>query len=189
MFQPGLETAFALKYAAKNKTQTVYGGHEFDPATIEALRLQPDLYFHTFIWRALFTTFNTTSAWNSQYSDFNEIANARGGEAFAESTDRSRINFLVGLLSKTAPKQKSILVDLRDERIFRELYSLKAKHTVAVVNQWHMEGVETHWRRLTGTELPTPNLSPVADMNIDAIQEKTLINEYLREYVSGVTKS
>lgn len=189
MFTPGLETAYALKYATQNKAQTVFGGHEFDPTTVEALRLQPDLYFHTFLWRAITTTFNTSSAWNSQYTDFNEIANARGGEAFAESIDRSRINFLVGLFSKTAPKQKSILIDLRDERIFRELYALKAKHTVAVVNQWHMEGVETHWRRLTGTELPKANLSPVADMDIDAMQEKTLINEYLREFVSGVTKS
>jgi pheromone shutdown protein TraB len=65
--------------------------------------------------------------------------------------DRSRINFLVALLSKSAPKQKKILVDLRDERIFKELWSLKAKNIVAVVNQWHMEGVETHWRRITGT--------------------------------------
>jgi pheromone shutdown protein TraB len=79
------------------------------------------------------------------------MLNTRGGEAFAESMDRSRINFLVALLSKSAPKQKKILVDLRDERIFKELWSLKAKNIVAVVNQWHMEGVETHWRRITGT--------------------------------------
>lgn len=129
----------------------MFGGVEFDPVTIEALRLQPDLYFYTFLWRSLFTTFNTTSAWNSEYQDFNETVNVRGGEAFAESMDRSRINFFVALFSKTAPKQKTILIDQRDERIFRELYSMKAKHIVAVVNQWHMEGVETHWRRHTKT--------------------------------------
>lgn len=70
--------------------------------------------------------------------------------------DRSRINFLVGLFSKAAPLQKSILVDQRDIRIFRDLYSLKAKNIVAVVNQWHMEGIETHWRRATGTEIAKP---------------------------------
>ena len=62
------------------------------------------------------------------------------------------------------------MVDQRDLRIFRDLYSLKAKNIVAVVNQWHMQGVETHWRRTTGTELPEEHLSPIADMDIDAIQ-------------------
>jgi hypothetical protein len=52
-----------------------------------------------------------------------------------------------------------------------------------------VEGIETHWRRLTGTEIEKPSLSPVADMDIDAIQEKLLVNEFLREYTSGVTKS
>lgn len=83
---------------------------------------------------------------------------------------------MVGLLSKSAPKQKQILIDQRDLRIFNDLYNLKAKNIVAVVNQWHMEGVETHWRRTTGTEVVEPHKSPIADMDIDAMQEKTLIN-------------
>lgn len=82
------------------------------------------------------------SSWTSQYDDFMNTLHVRGGQAFAESIDRSRINFLVGLFNKVAPKQKAILIDNRDERIFRELYALKNhKNIVAVVNQWHMEGV------------------------------------------------
>jgi len=105
--------------------------------TIEALRLEPDLYAHTFLWKYIFTTFNTTSTWTSTHQDFVDTLNVRGGEAFSESLDRSRINFLVALFNKSAPKQKKILVDLRDERIFRDVYGLKAKNIVAVVNQWH----------------------------------------------------
>jgi pheromone shutdown protein TraB len=52
--------------------------------------------------------------------------------------DRSRINFIVAILSKVIPKQKKILIDDRDIRIFRDIYNLKAKNIVAVVNQWHM---------------------------------------------------
>jgi len=52
------------------------------------------------------------------------------------------------------------------------------------MNQWHMEGVETHWRRLTNTELPKQQLSPVADMDIDAIQDMRVTNEWLREHYS-----
>lgn len=112
-----------------------------------------------------------TSSWTSQYDDFINTLQVRGGEAFAESIDRSRINFLVGLLNKVAPKQKNILVDQRDLRIFRDIYDMKNhKNIVAVVNQWHMEGIETHWRKITGTEEKKTRLSPVADMDIDGMQ-------------------
>jgi len=60
---------------------------------------------------------------------------------------------MVGVLSKIAPEQKKILVDARDETIFRDLYKCEGEKIVAVVNQWHMQGVETHWRRATGTEI------------------------------------
>ena len=52
-----------------------------------------------------------------------------------------------------------------------------------------MEGVETHWRRATGTELIEERSSPVADMDIDSYQEMDLVNDYLRDRASKVTKS
>lgn len=188
-FTPGLETYYACRYSCRNDIPKYYGGIEFDPITIEALRQEPNLYPHTLFWRGIRKSFGIASSWATQYDDFMNTMHVRGGEAFAESIDRSRINFLVGFLSKVAPLQKKILVDQRDERIFRELYSLKHKNIVAVVNQWHMEGVETHWRRATGTVEEKAQLSPVADMDIDAMQEKLLVNEWLREYTSSVTKS
>ena len=108
------------------------------------------MYPHTLLWRLHQVTNNTTSSWENEWKDFRDVMHVRGSEAFSESIDRSRINFLVGLLTKIVPKQKKILIDERDERIFRELYSLKAKNIVAVVNQWHMEGIETHWKGITG---------------------------------------
>lgn len=189
LLTPGLETYYALKYAADNNIQQKFGGHVFDPLTVEALRLEPDLYPHTLFWKAIRKTTPMASSWTSQYDDFINTLHVRGGEAFAESIDRSRINFLVGCLSRVAPKQKQILIDARDERIFRDINEIKGKNIVAIVNQWHMEGVETHWRKITGTEVVEPQKSPVADMDIDQMQEKTLINEWLREYTSAVTKS
>lgn len=93
------------------------------------------------------------------------------------------------MFNKIAPKQKKILVDWRGERIFRDIYNINEKNIVAVVNQWHMEAVETHWRRATGTEINQEVLSPVADMDIDAWQEDHVVNEFLREYTSEVTHS
>lgn len=45
------------------------------------------------------------------------------------------------MLSKSAPKQKAILVDQRDEKIFQDLYGINSNKIVAVVNQWHMQGI------------------------------------------------
>lgn len=135
------------------------------------MKTEPDLYAHILIWKKFFKSNAISNSWTSQYSDFIDTLHVRGGEAFAESIDRSRINFLVGMLSRICPKQKKILIDQRDERIFNEIYNIKGhKNIVAVVNQWHMEGVETHWRRLTGTVEEKPQLSPVHDMDIDAMQ-------------------
>lgn len=188
-FTPGLETKLAIEAAQKVNAKVHFGGFEYDPITIEALRTETNMYAHTTLWKSR-KLLKSQNAWTSDYFDFETILATRGGEAFAESIDRSRINFLVGLFSKLAPEQKRILVDLKDENIFRDLYQrCEGDRIVAVVNQWHMQGIETHWRRTTGTEQPEELLSPVADMDIDSYQERKLINEYLRNLTSKLTKS
>jgi hypothetical protein len=191
-FTPGLEMKYALDGAAKNNSEIMFGGEEFDPITVDALKNETRMYFHTVLWRyRLFTKLQ--NAWASEVRDFYRVLHTRGGEAFAESMDRSRINFMVAALSKLAPFQKKIMVDLRDETIFRDLY-IKCRSekggdkVVAVVNQWHMEGVETHWRRATKSEEKKEE-SPIADMDIDEYQERHIINEYLRELTSRLAKS
>jgi pheromone shutdown protein TraB len=43
------------------------------------------------------------------------------------------------------PKWKNIFVDQKDEDIFLKLDKSPAKKIVAVVNQWHLEGIEHNW--------------------------------------------
>ena len=151
-FTPGLETKFALEGAEKAKAKIHFGGEEFDPVTIEALRTETNMYPHTFIWKSrLFL--RSQNAWNADYNDFTKTMRVRGGEAFAESFDRSRANLMVSMFNKIAPEQKRIIVDARDETIFRDLYKkCEGDKIVAVVNQWHVHGIETHWRNATGTQ-------------------------------------
>lgn len=79
------------------------------------------MYAHTSIWKSRLL-FKSQNAWASDYYDFSTTLSTRGGEAFAESFDRSRANFLVALFSKLAPEQKKVLVDQKDERIFRDIF-------------------------------------------------------------------
>ena len=140
-FAPGLETKVALEEAEKVGAKTHFGGVEFDPITKEALRIETRMYAHTAFWKSR-NFMRTMSAWSTDVDDFQKVLRTRGGEAFAESIDRSRANLMVQIFNKIAPEQKRILVDLRDERIFRDLYkNCEGEKIVAVVNQWHMQGI------------------------------------------------
>jgi len=83
LLNPGLESYYALKHADTNKVAKFYGGHVFDPVTIESLRLQPDLYPHTLLYRGFTKTNQLTSSLTSQYDDFFNTLHVRGGEAFS----------------------------------------------------------------------------------------------------------
>lgn len=116
--------------------------------------------------------------------DFWSTLRVRGGEAFAESIDRSRANMFVHILNTWIPDEKPILIDIRDESMFLDIYRLKGTKQVAVVNQWHVEGIEQRWRSATGTELAVEERNPVADMDIDRMNEEKLINDYLKQRAS-----
>jgi pheromone shutdown protein TraB len=51
------------------------------------------------------------------------------------------------------PRVKEIFVDKRDEDLFRAIDESEGKTVVAVVNQWHLEGIEHFWCQRYG-QLP-----------------------------------
>jgi hypothetical protein len=44
-----------------------------------------------------------------------------------------------------------------------------------------MEGIETHWRHSTGTQKALNPINPVADFDINKLQENKLVSDKLRE--------
>jgi len=70
---------------------------------LEALRAETT-YFNPF--SAFFNysiSFNNNKFWYSEISDTYAILDTHGGEAFAESIDRFRLNWFVKLFEKWAP--------------------------------------------------------------------------------------
>ena len=51
-FTPGLESKFALEEAQKVGAETIFGGVEFDPITLEGLRTETNMYAHTALFKA-----------------------------------------------------------------------------------------------------------------------------------------
>lgn len=114
----------------------------------------------------------------------------QGGEAYAESVDRSRLNWFIRYFEKIAPHQKRILVDHKDIDLFYAIYkNCPGKKIVAVVNQWHMPGIEEHWRHTTGTIPQYEPINPIGDFDIEKLQESQLVNDTLRAFNSKLTKS
>lgn len=145
------------------------------------------MFFPLMLWRARHMLFNSTLG--REFTDFKMVLMARGGEAFAESFDKYRANYLIYLLNRVAPNQKQVIIDTKDELLFEKIYQSKSNKIVAVVNQWHVTGIEERWRRITNTINQDPLLSPIADMDIDALQEKYLINQFLKDRASKIGRT
>ncbi len=56
--------------------------------------------------------------------------------------DQYMINFFIQSLALYFPNLKKQVIDKRDQRLFRKIDQCGVKRIVAVVNQWHMEGIE-----------------------------------------------
>mmetsp|Transcript_81380 Transcript_81380/g.94873 ORF Transcript_81380/g.94873 Transcript_81380/m.94873 type:complete len:440 (+) Transcript_81380:25-1344(+) len=181
-FTPGLEMKYAIEEGQKAGAKVVFGGLALDPSTVHGLYLERRMGPFGLFWRYTVSLHN--ELWQREYRDQYTMLEQHGGESYSETLDRQTTNWWNKLFEKYAPRQKKIIVDQRDERIFVDLYKSKGKKIVAVVNQWHLEGIEAFWRHTTGTEAKKSPINPVGDFDIDGHQEQNLINDALREIVS-----
>lgn len=161
---------------------------EVDDVTLSALKVEPrldpfsQLYYG---YRALHNSF-----WRREHFDNYATLDVVGGEAYAESMDRFRTNWFVKYFEKLAPYQKKIIVDQKDLDLFYALYrDTPGKKIVAVVNQWHVPGIENHWKSATNTHEPLKAINPIGDMDINKYMESQLVNDTLRAFVSKVGKT
>ena len=69
-----------------------------------------------------------------------------GPSAFTEKClDTYSTNWFIQCTDIFFPKLKKIMVDERDEDLFRQIDQSKGEKIVVLVNQWQMEGIEHHW--------------------------------------------
>lgn len=151
IFSPGLEVKYAIEEALQHNSQIHYGGLAIDGSDLQSLKVETRISPFSVLYQHL--RLATFGHYSREIRDFRNLQAKLGGEELAESIDRFRANWLVKYFEKISPNEKRILVDKKDEEIFRTLYTkTKGKNIVAVVNQWHMEGIEHHWRHSTGTQ-------------------------------------
>ena len=178
---------FAYDEAQKLGSNIHLGGLELDNFTIRGLYHESRMDILPLIWRYLKMK---SDRWDNDENDIKSILSDYGAESFSESIDRSRANWFVKFFAVLSPHQKKIVVDMKDIEIFKTLYSrVPGKNIVAVVNQWHMAGIEERWKSVTGTQEKTEPINPIGDFDINEHMEGELINDNLRMLTSRITKS
>lgn len=190
-FTPGLEMKFALEEAEKINSKVVFLGNEFDLNTEQRFHHEKR---HTLL-KAIYSFFTLNKTYAYEIGNLNSILNEYGVKKYVESTlDSKNMAYLIAVLDKIYPEVKRILVDARDEEIFKQIVANKGKRMVAVVNQHHMEGIEHHWCNSFG-QVPTFNknyqgkINPIGDMDLRKMLYDKMYHVIMRDIKSSRSRS
>lgn len=113
-----------------------------------------------------------------------------GAKTFTEQClDQHLMNWIIQAADKFYPALKRVLVDLRDEDIYKQIDKSEGKRIVAVVNQWHMEGIEHHWCHSYGQSprnmITDEEINPIGDMELRRGLFHKLFNQLQRQVKSA----
>lgn len=117
-----------------------------------------------------------------------------GPTAFSEKClDASNMNWFIQSADVFFPKIKKVMIDEKDEDLFKNIDSAKGEKIVVVVNQWHMEGIEHHWAHRYGqvprsVEFPE-GINPIGDMDLREGLFMRLYNNLHREIASSNSRA
>mmetsp|Transcript_26442 Transcript_26442/g.30573 ORF Transcript_26442/g.30573 Transcript_26442/m.30573 type:complete len:170 (+) Transcript_26442:638-1147(+) len=110
------------------------------------------------------------------------------------AVDNYTINWHIKRLEILLPAFKRIFIDKRDMALYKVITkNTKGKRIVAIVNQWHMEGIEHMWAHEFG-QMPRSvkiqdEIDPIGDMDLRKGLFNRLYNAFQREYKSAHSKS
>lgn len=82
------------------------------------------------------------------------------------------LNRLIKTFEFVFPSLKRIIIDKKEEDLFKLIIENKGKKMVAVVNQIHVEGLEHHWCHSYGQtprNMRFGEINPIGDMNLRQI--------------------
>ena len=119
---------------------------------------------------------------------FRRMQNSEPSQFTEKCLDQYLINWFIQSTDLFFPKFKSIFIDRRDDDLFRQIDQSKESKIVAVVNQWHMEGIEHEWAHRYG-QLPRSvhftDINPIGDMDLRNGLFQRLYNALHREIASS----
>lgn len=177
LFVPGLEMKYALDYAEAQKAQVYYAGEEFNRETHERLKMQRDF---DVIWPMIYHVFGLNTHWRFEARDMGRLFQFTPLKDLCENHfDKNVMAWWVRYFDRMLPGQKRSLINQRDEDMFIAVEKkLTGNKKLAVVNQWHMEGLEKLWRLHHGIEEIRPATNGAEDFPLAENQA----------YIDGIDK-
>ena len=192
VFRPGIEIKQACEAAEKVGAKIEFLGPEFDQATWARIhhdtRIGNAFDYFSGLWQYRDSFYPI-----EREGHISRLRNV-GGQAWTEKClDTYAVNWYIANASIYFPKMKRILVDNRDEDLFKKIDSSEGKRVVVVVNQWHMEGIEHLWCNRYGqlprsVEFPE-GINPIGDMNLREGLFSRYYNALHREIASKNSKT
>lgn len=186
---PGLEVKFALEEAKKLDSKLVFLGSEFDDLTVSRLKHET----RSSLVRFLYNYFHMPNHYKIEGADFKSILQNSGFNDYVESyMDRYQVNWYTQTLAQMFPEYKRILIDRKEEELFRQIISNKSKRMVAVVNQFHMEGLEHLWCNAHGlkpSSAPSERINPIGDMDLRNMLYHHMFHVIMREVKASRMRS
>lgn len=189
--RPGLEMKFACEAAEKVGSQIEFMGAEFCPTTWERLFHEtrfnlPDYFIKRFQYHS--------SQWSRETRANSQKLAMASPSAYSEKLlDANKMNWYIQATDIFFPKLKKIVVDERDEDLFKQIDQADGDKIVVVVNQWHMEGIEHHWAHRYGQVPRSVNfpdgINPIGDMDLREGLFNRLYNNLHREIASANSKA
>lgn len=188
IFVPGLEAKYALNAAEKLNAQVFLAGEEFDSRTLNSLIMEKDLNSFKLAFNYLY---RLCDSWQVEASDMQKLLRFYSLKDLSETFfNKDRIAWAVRFAEKLAPTHKKLLIDKRSEDFLWAVEKkLTGKKKAVVLNQWHMESLEKHWRTLHGIEIKRPATSGTEDMPLEEVKNYLRSTKADRKAIEKLTNS
>jgi pheromone shutdown protein TraB len=165
---PGLEVKYACDEAEALGARLLFAGHEFDQVTWERLIHEKRINLRL---NNIVNKIQLGKRWRKElYDNIIKIETNSSSQFVEKALDQEMVAWYIQCLDKLYPWFKRIVIDQKDEDLFAKIDQAEGKKIVAVVNQWHMEGIEHHWCHRYG-QVPRnvifpEGINPIGDMNL-----------------------
>lgn len=186
-WRPGAEVLWGIKAAEKVGAKVNYFGGFLNGLVVGRMSRENTIGLLSTYLRSI--RGEPYSRWRTEAQDFWNLLKTTGGAAFSENLDSHYVSWFVKWLERQNPVMKKIMVDTEDERMFHQIFEDPAKVSVAIVNHWHLPGIEAMWRANTGTSHQGERINPIGDMPIDEIMEAGVEGDFLRAEYSRKSKT
>lgn len=189
---PGLEIKYACEEAERLGAELHFMGPELNNITWHRLYHETRFnipYTLKQLWEYAGTRWSAESIQNIQKLQLTTPS------TYVETCcDPYHLNWYIQNLEMMIPSLKRTLIDKRDMALYKYITrQAEGKRVVAVVNQWHMEGIEHLWAHEYG-QLPRSQrikeeIDPIGDMDLNSGLFYMLYNAFQRELKNAHSKT